>query len=85
MPLTGAFSGFGGQTLPKIVSEVSGLSPLQPALTLRHVFATYPKITSYGKILGQLVLYDTFSILDPREGSCDRTPFEPEERKKDQL
>jgi hypothetical protein len=24
-------------------------------------------------------------ILDPQEGSCDRTPFEPEERKKDQL
>jgi hypothetical protein len=22
---------------------------------------------------------------DPQEGSCDRTPFEPEERKKDQL
>jgi hypothetical protein len=24
-------------------------------------------------------------IQDPQEGSCDRTPFEPEERKKDQL
>jgi hypothetical protein len=23
--------------------------------------------------------------LDPQEGSCDRTPFKPEERKKDQL
>jgi hypothetical protein len=25
------------------------------------------------------------SLLDPQEGSCDRTLFEPEERKKDQL
>jgi hypothetical protein len=25
-----------------------------------------------------------YAILDPQEGSCDRTPFEREERKKDQ-
>ena len=24
-------------------------------------------------------------LLDPQEGSCDKTPFEPEEHKKEQL
>jgi hypothetical protein len=31
------------------------------------------------------LLNDASLMLDPQEGSCDRTPCEPEERKKDQL